>query len=88
MKHYRSTTGLALPTLAFPALTGPATAEGTPTGTPGVLSIVKVTTLTGGTGRFAGATGGFVIERLDDIGGGTTIGNFDGTISPPGSRNR
>ena len=50
-------------------------------GTPGFLVIVETATITGGTGRFAGATGSFVVERLYDIVGGTTIGSFDGTIS-------
>jgi hypothetical protein len=51
---------------------------------PGFLYIVETATITGGTGRFAGATGGFVCERLYDIAGGTTIGSFRGTISRPG----
>src|SRR5262245_30290186 len=51
---------------------------------PGFLSIVETATITGGTGRFAGATGSFVCERLFDIAAGTTVGSFDGTISRPG----
>jgi hypothetical protein len=51
---------------------------------PGFLYIVETATITGGTGRFAGATGSFVCERLYDIAAGTTIGYFDGTISRPG----
>ena len=51
---------------------------------PGVLYIVETATITGGTGRFAGATGSFVCERLYDIAAGTTIGYFAGTISSPG----
>ena len=50
---------------------------------PGFLYIVETATIKGGTGRFAGATGGFVCERLYDIGAGTTVGSFEGTISPP-----
>jgi len=45
---------------------------------------VEIATITGGTGRFANATGGFVCERLYDNAAGTTIGYFDGTISRPG----
>lgn len=56
-----------------------------PTATPGVISIVEVATITGGTGRFAGATGGFTVERLYDAVNGTTEGSFDGTISSPGA---
>jgi hypothetical protein len=64
------------------------TGKATPTATPGVLYIVETATITGGTGRFAGATGSFVVERLFDTIAGTTIGSFAGTISSPGARNR
>jgi len=57
------------------------TGESMPTSTPGVLSIVETATITGGTGRFAGATGGFICERLFDAVAGTTTGSFEGTIS-------
>jgi hypothetical protein len=53
----------------------------TPTATPGVLYIEETATITGGTGRFAGATGSFTSERLYDTLAGTTIGSFEGTIS-------
>jgi hypothetical protein len=56
------------------------TAEGSLTEIPGVLSIVESATITGGTGRFAGATGGFVVERLLDTVALTTVGSFKGTI--------
>jgi hypothetical protein len=56
-----------------------------PTDTPGVLYIEETATITGGTGRFAGATGSFTCERLFDTIAGTTTGSFDGTISSPGS---
>jgi hypothetical protein len=55
-----------------------------PTSTPGVLYIVEVATITGGTGRFAGATGSFITERWYDLIAGTTTGYFEGTISSPG----
>ena len=57
------------------------TGKATPTATPGVLYIEETATITGGTGRFAGATGSFVCERLFDMITGTTIGSFEGTIS-------
>jgi hypothetical protein len=38
-------------------------------------------TIKGGTGRFAGATGGFIAERVVDTAAGTTTGSFEGTIS-------
>lgn len=50
---------------------------------PGVLYIVESATITGGTGRFDGATGSFACERLFDTAAGTTIGYFEGTISRP-----
>ena len=60
------------------------TGQAYPTATPGVIYIVETATITGGTGRFAGATGGFVVERLYDRVAGTTTGYFEGTISVPG----
>jgi hypothetical protein len=56
----------------------------TPTAMPGVLYIEETATIIGGTGRFAGATGSFLSERLYDRVAGTTIGSFEGTISSPG----
>ena len=61
------------------------TGHATPTATPGVLYIEETATITGGTGRFAGATGSFLSERLYDTVNLTTIGSFEGTISRPGS---
>ena len=51
---------------------------------PGVLLGVEHGTILGGTGRFANASGSFVIERLIDTVNLTTIGSFEGTISSPG----
>ena len=56
-----------------------------PTTTPGVLSIVETATITGGTGRFAGATGSFTVQRYFDTASRTTTGSFKGTISTTGS---
>lgn len=52
---------------------------------PGVLSIVETATITGGTGRFADATGSFTAERLFNQVTGLTTGSFEGTISSPGA---
>jgi hypothetical protein len=52
---------------------------------PGVLSIVETATITGGTGRFADATGNFTVERLFNQITGLTTGSFEGTISSPGA---
>jgi hypothetical protein len=59
-----------------------------PTATPGVLYIEETATITGGTGRFAGATGSFTVERWYDTIAGTTQGSFEGTLSSPGSNKR
>src|SRR5262245_23004532 len=55
--------------------------QATPTSDPNVLSVVEIATITGGTGRFAGATGSFTAERLVDLITLTTSGSFNGTIS-------
>jgi hypothetical protein len=48
---------------------------------PGVLSITENVTITGGTGRFAGATGSFVIERALQTATLVSSGSFTGTIT-------
>jgi len=52
---------------------------------PGVLSIVETATITGGTGRFADATGSFSVERVFNQVTGLTTGSFEGAISSPGA---
>jgi hypothetical protein len=54
-------------------------------GSPGLNSIVEINTITGGTGRFAGATGRFILKRLVDLTTGQSSGSFDGTITSPGA---
>jgi hypothetical protein len=51
---------------------------------PGVLAISETGTITGGTGRFAGATGSFSTERTFFPAIGETYGSFEGWISTPG----
>jgi hypothetical protein len=51
------------------------------TANPNVLSIVEHGTITGGTGRFADATGTFTVRRLLAQDTATTIGFFTGSIS-------
>jgi hypothetical protein len=59
------------------------TGQGDPTPDPDIFSIVEVSTITGGTGRFVGATGTFTIARLVDLTTGDSSGSFSGTISHP-----
>jgi hypothetical protein len=49
-----------------------------------VLSIVEAGDITGGTGRFAGATGRFTVKRLLDQKSSKTVGYITGTISSRG----
>jgi hypothetical protein len=57
--------------------------QGTPTENPNVVSIVEVYTITGGTGRFNGATGSFTVERLIDRVTGVSNGTISGAIILP-----
>jgi hypothetical protein len=52
-----------------------------PTTTPDVFSVTEIDTITGGTGRFAGAKGSFTVERLVNPVTGFTSGSFNGGIS-------
>ena len=54
--------------------------HGYPTENPDVVLIVNVHSITGGTGRFAGATGSFTEERLLNLVTGISSGSFEGTI--------
>jgi hypothetical protein len=62
---------------------GAGTGQGTPTATPGIVSIVETYTITGGTGRFAGATGNFTVERVINRATLLTSGTISGTILLP-----
>ena len=48
-----------------------------------ISSIVETHTITGGTGRFEGASGSFTLNRVLDTTTGITSGSFDGTIVIP-----
>ena len=62
-------------------LTAVFTGQSSPTATPGVIYIEEIATITGGTGRFAGASGSFVCERLLDAATLASTGSFEGTIT-------
>ena len=51
----------------------------------GLISIEEVHTITGGTGRFAGAQGSFTVKRLASGVTFLTSGSYEGTITPPGA---
>jgi hypothetical protein len=59
------------------------TGQGTLTGTPGIVSIVETLTITGGTGRFEGATGNITIQRLVNRATFKSSGTINGTIMLP-----
>ena len=67
---------------------GTFTITGSPTPTPGVINAVDTYTITGGTGRFAGATGAFVVQRLTNKITLTDTGTLTGSISSPGAAKR
>lgn len=46
-----------------------------------IVTIVEQATITGGTGRFADASGTFTIRRTFDPATGLTTGEFDGTLT-------
>jgi hypothetical protein len=59
------------------------TGQGAPTEVPGVVSIVETFTITGGTGRFTGATGRVTVERLINRATLTSTGKISGIIILP-----
>jgi hypothetical protein len=61
-------------------LTATVDGQATPTTTPGVVSIVEDYTITGGTGRFADASGTFTLEGTLSQTAGVSTGTFSGVI--------
>ena len=91
---YRLQAELFIPTLTASAsatliaangdmIFGEGSGQGTPTGTPGIVSIVETYTITGGTGRFAGAAGNFTVERLINRATFASSGTISGTVLIP-----
>lgn len=54
---------------------------------PRVLFSEETATITAGTGRFAGASGSFTVERLLNLDTFLTTVSFEGTLSSPGAVN-
>lgn len=61
-------------------LTAEAIVQGMPSGDGVTLNALISATITGGTGRFAGATGSFVLRRVNLAPDRRSSGSFDGTI--------
>jgi hypothetical protein len=51
---------------------------------PGFAHITEHNTITGGTGRFAGAQVSFTVDRFVELATGLTSGLFQGAITSPG----
>jgi hypothetical protein len=58
-----------------------ATGTATPAGTPTAFTVVEIHEVTGGTGRFAGASGEFTVTRAVDFTNPFTSGEIDGSIA-------
>jgi hypothetical protein len=57
--------------------------QATPTDDPTAFSIVETYTIIGGTGRFANASGSFIVDRVVNLVTGGTSGTMNGTIVLP-----
>ena len=78
-----STTSATLVAADGSSLFGEGSGQATPTSNPGVVSIVESYMITGGTGRFAEASGSFTVERLLERATGASSGAISGTILLP-----
>lgn len=51
--------------------------------TPGIYQVIEIYTITGGTGRFTGASGTLTLKRVVNLATGSTAGALDGYILLP-----
>ena len=78
-------TGILIAHFAAPngdGLFAEASGRGAPTSTLGVNRIVENYNIKNGTGRFAGISGSFIVERLLTLATGVSSGTVSGTIVP------
>jgi len=78
-----STTSAILTAADGSTLLGEGNGQGIVTTPPFIVSIVETYTITGGTGRFAGASGSFTVERVLNRATGVSTGTLNGTIVLP-----
>lgn len=57
-----------------------------PAGSPTAFTVVETHTVTGGTGRFEGASGSFVVTRAVDFANPFTSGSIEGSIFAPSGK--
>ncbi len=65
------------------SLFGQGSGQASDTGNPGVFNVVETYTVTGGTGRFEGASGSITLDRVVDTNTGVTSGTMSGSILLP-----
>ena len=74
------TTSFTLETSRGDTITGTGTGWLTPTATPGVFAYTEINTISGGTGRFAGAVGAIVCQGQLNMSTGVEAGKLAGAI--------
>ncbi len=81
--HFAASETATLAAADGSSIFGEGSGQGTLTGTPGLVSIVETYTIIGGTGRFAGAMGNFIVEHVVDRATLASSGTISGTVLLP-----